>query len=443
METSADVPLLTGLAAVVVLLALNAFFVAAEFALVGSRRTRLEGMAQHGDARAKFALRILDDLPRYISATQVGITLCSLALGWIGEPSLAGAIRAAFKGLPDEIGPVHTDVVATIVAFTVITFTLLILGEMLPKAIALLHPETLSGWVAAPLMAFAWVMAVPTLVVNRSANWLMKALGLNLSGEHERLHSPDEIRMLVEQSQEGGSLGKGDARLLEGVFEFSEKSAQEVMTPRTQMVALERDLRVEAAADVVADARRSRYPVYGESLDDIVGVVHAKDILTAIRQQPGSTIGAVMRPPLFVPGTREVEDVLADMKRLKVHLAVVLDEYGGTAGLVTMEDLLEEIVGDIFDEYDRLDRPRPAPEGAPLLEGSLPVSEFNADHDLQLDDTDYTTIGGYLFGQLGRLPRTGDRITVGRDLFEIVEMDGRRVRTVRYLAGGGEAPKPG
>ncbi|MEO8140413.1 MAG: hemolysin family protein, partial [Gemmatimonadota bacterium] len=422
METSSEVPFLTGLAVVVVLLGLNAFFVAAEFALVGSRRTRLEGMAQHGDARAKFALRILDDLPRYISATQVGITLCSLALGWIGEPSLAAAIRAAFKGLPEQIGPVHTDVVATIVAFTLITFTLLILGEMLPKAIALLHPEALSGWVAAPLMAFAWVMAVPTSVVNRSATWLMKVLGLNISGEHERLHSPDEIRMLVEQSQEGGSLGKGDARLLEGVFEFSEKSAQEVMTPRTQMVALERDLTVEAAADVVALARRSRYPVYGESLDDIVGVVHAKDILTAIRQQPGTTIGAVMRPPLFVPGTREVEDVLADMKRLKVHLAVVLDEYGGTAGLVTMEDLLEEIVGDIYDEYDRLDRPKAAPEGAPLLDGSLPLSDFNADHELQLDDTDYTTLGGFLFGQLGRLPKPGDRITVGGDIFEIVEM---------------------
>lgn len=442
METSSGVPFLVGLAAVVVLVALNAFFVAAEFALVGSRRTRLEGMAQAGDRRASYALRILADLPRYISATQVGITLCSLALGWIGEPTLAHGIRAAFKSLPDELGPIHTDTLASVFAFTVITFVLIILGEMLPKAIALVHPETLSGWLSAPLIGFAWVMALPTMVVNRSATRLLKTLRLNIAGEHGRLHSPDEIRMLVEQSQEGGSLGKEDARLLEGVFEFSEKSAQEVMTPRTQMVALERDLTVEAAADVVAEARRSRYPVYGESLDDIVGVVHAKDILTAIRQQPGGTIGAVMRPPLFVPGTREVEDVLADMKRLKVHLAVVLDEYGGTAGLVTMEDLLEEIVGDIFDEYDRLDRPRAAPAGAPILEGSLAISDFNADHELQLDDTDYTTIGGYLFGQLGRLPRTGDRITVGRDLFEIVEMDGRRVRSVRYLAGGGEAAKP-
>jgi putative hemolysin len=244
--------------------------------------------------------------------------------------------------------------------------------------------------------------------------------------------------MLVEQSQVGGTLRKGDARLLEGVFEFSEKTAQEVMTPRTQMVALERDLTVEDAADIVAQARRSRYPVYVESLDDIVGVVHAKDVLTGVRQTPGTTVGAIMRPPLFVPGTREVEDVLADMKRLKVHLAVVLDEYGGTAGLVTMEDLLEEIVGDIFDEYDRLDRPKPPVlEGAPLLDGSLAISDFNADHALQLDDKEYTTLGGLLFGQLGRLPKPGDRVAMGPDAFEIVEMEGRRVKTVRHLVGGG------
>jgi CBS domain containing-hemolysin-like protein len=172
-----------------------------------------------------------------------------------------------------------------------------------------------------------------------------------------------------------------------------------------------------------------------ETLDDVVGVVHAKDILTAMRQHPGATVGSIMRPPLFVPGTREVEDVLADMKRLKVHLAVVLDEYGGTAGLVTMEDLLEEIVGDIFDEYDRLERPPATPEGAALLDGSLPISEFNAEHELQLDDREYTTLGGYLFGQLGRLPKPGDRVPVGKDVFEIVEMDGRRVKTVRYLVG--------
>ncbi len=439
MEPPAEPSVLAGLASVLVLVALNAFFVAAEFALVGSRRTRLEEMAQRGDRRAAATLRVLQQLPRYISATQLGITLCSLALGWIGEPTLAHNIRSLFSGLPDTLGPVRTDTVASVLAFTVITYGLIILGELLPKTVALFLPEKVGGWVALPLTAFAWTMALPIALLNGSANIFLRRLGFGSTTERERVHSSEEIRMLVEQSQEGGTLGKEDARLLEGVFEFSEKTAQEVMTPRTQMVAMERELTVEDAADIVASARRSRYPVYGESLDDIVGVVHAKDILTAVRQQPGSQLGKVMRPPLFVPGTREVEDVLADMKRLKVHLAVVLDEYGGTAGLVTMEDLLEEIVGDIFDEYDRQDRPKAAPEGAPLLDGGLAISDFNAEHDLQLDDTDYTTLGGYLFGQLGRLPRAGDRIMVGKDAFEIAEMDGRRVKSVRYFVGGGHA----
>jgi CBS domain containing-hemolysin-like protein len=272
-------------------------------------------------------------------------------------------------------------------------------------------------------------MALPIAILNGTANRLLRLMRINPPGERERLHSPEEIRMLVEQSTEGGSLLKQDARLLEGVFEFSEKTAQEVMTPRTQMITLEADLPVERAADVVAAAGRSRYPVFTDSLDDIVGVVHAKDILAALRAHPGRTVREIMRPPLFVPGTREVEDVLADMKRLKTHLAVVLDEYGGTAGLVTMEDLLEEIVGPIYDEYDPQVKARPA--GVPQLDGAMPISEFNSEYGESLDDADYTTIGGYVFGQLGRLPRVGDRVPAGRHALEVVEMEGRRVKALR------------
>jgi CBS domain containing-hemolysin-like protein len=303
------------------------------------------------------------------------------------------------------------------------------------------YPEAVSSWLTPPLMGFAWVMSGPIAVLYGSANRLLRALGINPPGETERLHSPEEIRMLVEQSTEGGSLLQEDARLLEGVFEFSEKTAQEVMTPRTQMAALEADLTVEAAADQVAIHGRSRYPAYTESLDDIIGVVHAKDILSALRSRPGQTIRVIMRAPLFVPGTREVEDVLADMKRLKTHLAIVLDEYGGTAGLVTMEDLLEEIVGPIYDEHDPQDRLGPD-EGAPRLDGSMPISDFNTEYSGSLDDTDYTTIGGYVFGQLGRLPRVGDRVTEGPFSFEVIEMDGRRVKTIRlHITRPEDAPE--
>jgi CBS domain containing-hemolysin-like protein len=430
MEPAAPSSIGLGLASVVVLVLANAFFVAAEFALVGARRTRLDELARAGDGKARLARRAVQSLDRYISATQLGITLASLGLGWIGEPALAGLVGGAFSWLPGSMAAIATHGLASAIAFIIITFLHIILGELVPKALALLYPETVSSWLAGPLIGFAWIMAWPIALLNGTANRLLRLMGIARPGEHERLHSPEEIRMLVEQSGEGGSMLKEDARLLEGVFEFSEKTAQEVMTPRTQMIALESSMAVADAADEVAVARRSRYPVYTESLDEIVGVVHAKDILTALRARPHETVRAIMRPPLFVPGTREVEDVLADMKRLKTHLAVVLDEYGGTAGLVTMEDLLEEIVGPIFDEYDPQDRIPPA-DGAHRLDGAMPITEFNAQYDAALDDTDYTTLGGYVFGQLGRLPRPGDRVTVAPHTFEVVEMDNRRVKSLR------------
>jgi CBS domain containing-hemolysin-like protein len=433
MEPAASPSIGLGLAAVVVLVLANAFFVAAEFGLVGARRTRLDEMARAGDGKARLARRAVQSLDRYISATQLGITLASLGLGWIGEPALAGLIGGGFAWLPAPVAKIATHGVASAIAFIIITVLHIILGELVPKALALLYPEEVSRWVAAPLIGFGWVMQAPIALLNGTANRLLRLMGISPPGEHERLHSPEEIRMLVEQSTEGGSMLKEDARLLEGVFEFSEKTAQEVMTPRTQMIALESSMSVEDAADEVAVARRSRYPVYTESLDDIGGVVHAKDILTALRARPHETIRAIMRPPLFVPGTREVEDVLADMKRLKTHLAVVLDEYGGTAGLVTMEDLLEEIVGPIFDEYDPQDRAAGG-DGAARLDGAMPITEFNSKFDASIDDADYTTLGGYVFGQLGRLPRPGDRVTAGPHVFEVVEMDGRRVKSLRHQA---------
>jgi CBS domain containing-hemolysin-like protein len=430
MEPAESPSILLGLGAVVVLVLANAFFVAGEFALVGARKTRLDELAKAGDGKARLARRAVQSLDRYISATQLGITLASLGLGWIGEPALAHLIEGGFAWLPTPAAAIATHTVASVIAFIIITVLHIILGELVPKALALLYPEAVSGWVAAPLMGFAWVMSLPIAVLNGTSNRLLRLMHINPPGETERLHSPEEIRMLVEQSTEGGSLLKQDARLLEGVFEFSEKTAQEVMTPRTQMVALEADLPVERAADVVAEAGRSRYPVFTDSLDEIVGVVHAKDILAALRSRPGSRVRDIMRPPLFVPGTREVEDVLADMKRLKTHLAVVLDEYGGTAGLVTMEDLLEEIVGPIYDEYDPQEA-RARVGGAPVIDGAMPISDFNSEYGESLDDTDYTTIGGYVFGQLGRLPRPGDRVKAGSHTLEVVEMEGRRVKSLR------------
>lgn len=437
------------LLAVILLVAANAFFVAAEFALVASRRTRIDAMIRRGDRQAKSVKVALQHLDRYISGTQLGITLASLGLGWIGKPALAGTIESLFGGLPAPLDVIATESVAVGVAFAIITILHIVLGELAPKALALLHPEQTSRWVAQPLIVFTIATNPFIWVLNGTANAVLRLFGARAPTEHERVHSPEEIKMLVEQSRRTGGLGAGDARMLEGVFEFSEKNARDVMTPRTDIVALPADASLAEAADRIAAAGRSRYPVAGESLDDIVGIVHAKDILRGLRSKSGDPVKTIARPAFFVPGTREVEDVLADMKRQKVHLAIVLDEFGGTAGLVTMEDLLEEIVGAIYDEYDQVPTPAGAltkPEasggpgggGVPILRGSMEISEVNRLLKLHLDEADYTTIGGLLFGRLGRLPKVGDRINLQGATFEILEMDGRRVGRVRVWPATGE-----
>jgi CBS domain containing-hemolysin-like protein len=418
--------------AVIILLAANAFFVAAEFALVAARRTRIDALVQQGDRKARVVRRALDDLNRQLSAAQLGITVASILLGYVAEESVAALFRSWFDALPTWLNFMARGGIASIVAVSIITFLHVVFGEQAPKTWAIAYPEAISRWIAGPLLFFSWITRPATGLLNWSSNRIVRLMGIKaVAAEAERLHSPEEIRMLVEQSQEGGSLGEQDARLIEGVFEFTEKVAQDVMTPRTQMAALASDLTIAEAADEVAQAKRSRYPVYTESIDEVVGVVHAKDILIRLRANPADRVSAIMRPPLFVPGTREVEDVLADMKRLKVHLAIVLDEYGGTAGLVTMEDLLEEIVGAIYDEYDRAEAAPTVEPGAPVIDGAMPITDLNAEYDLSLDDTEYTTVGGYIFGELGRLPRIGDRVTVQGYGLEVAEMEGRRVRKVR------------
>ncbi|MDP3774891.1 MAG: hemolysin family protein [Gemmatimonadales bacterium] len=414
---------------VLLLVLANAFFVAAEFALVASRRTRIEAMIRRGDTKAKLVRRAIQTLDRYIGATQLGITLASLGLGWVGEPAVAGTIEVLFARLPAPLDAVLTHGVASTIAFAFITFLHIVLGELAPKTLALLHPEDTSRWVAGPLIVFAVATNPFIWLLNGTANAVIRLLGMKTPGEHERVHSPEEIRMLVDQSQRAGKLERDDARLLAGVFEFSEKNARAVMTPRTEIVAIPVDETPAQAADRIAAAGRSRYPVFRASLDDIAGIVHAKDILAAIRSagEPAS-LESLLRPAHFVPGSREVEDVLADMKLLKTHLVIVLDEYGGTAGLVTMEDLLEEIVGPIEDEYDRPRRAAaPAAAGSTTFAGDAALTDVSERGGVRLESDDYSTLGGYLFGALGRLPKVGDRIEVEGGVFEVTTMDGRRV----------------
>jgi CBS domain containing-hemolysin-like protein len=425
-------PVIGRLLAIVVLLLFNGFFVAAEFALVRSRRTRLDAMARAGDAKARLALRATGTLPRLLSASQLGITLASLALGWVAESTLGEALGAWFASLPIAIEQSLRVSFGAIVALASVTYLHVVFGELAPRAVALNHPEQLARWLAPPLMVFAWLVTPFIFVLNRSSQAVLKVFGQRGDMLEEPVHSPEELRLIVEQSQEGGAIPAQDADLIEGVFEFSEKNARGVMTPRTEVVAMPIDTTLEEALAIVEENAFSRYPAYDDSIDNIVGLVLAKDLLRVLRQPPpGFTVQSIMRDVHVVPGSREVEEVLADFKRLKEHMAVVLDEYGGTAGIVTMEDLLEEIVGEILDEHDDPTPPEASTAGGKVIvPGSLNIGELNERFGLTVAQEDYSTIGGFVFGSLGRLPVVGDRVSAGGALFTVREMDGRRIESV-------------
>jgi len=426
---------------------LNGFFVAAEFSLVRSRRTRLEAMVRSGDRLARIALRASSNISRVLSASQLGVTLASLGLGWIAERTLAEIFEGLFARLPFAITVSLSVTIAGIVAYTVLTYLHVVIGELTPKAAALNHPEVFAKFLAPPLLLFGWVMSPFIWVLNRSANGILHAFGQSTASMNETVHSPEELRLLVEQAQESGSLEHGDAQMLGAVFEFSEKNAREVMTPRTEIIAFPVDATLPEILKLVEESGVSRYPVYEETIDDIIGMVLAKDLLKvfiAAAAAEGSnasqnghrvdfTLRDMMRPVHMIPGSREVEDVLADFKRLKIHMAIVLDEYGGTAGVITMEDLLEEIVGEILDEYDTpedSDAPVQTRAGETLVPGSTNLGELNERFGLDIPEDDATTIGGYVFGVLGRLPQPGDRVIAGGAMFTVREMDGRKIDTL-------------
>ncbi|HEX9563202.1 MAG TPA: hemolysin family protein [Gemmatimonadaceae bacterium] len=413
------------------LVLLNAFFVAAEFAAVGARRSKLSEMAEGGDRLARLALRIVTDLDRYISATQLGITIASLALGWVGEPVVAALIDTVLHqfGVNPSPGATHTAAGIT-VAFLVITFLHVVYGELAPKTVALVMPERLTGWVALPLMLFAKLMAPFIALLNGTANASLRLFGVQPMGETQHVHSPDELRMLVMQARAHGTLDESDSAMLAGVFDFHEKKVHDVMRPRTDVVALSVDATEAEVREVLGRERYSRYPVYQETLDDVVGVFLAKDLWLADRPMP-FRLREVMRDPLYIPATRPAIRVLDDLRKTRAHMAVVLDEYGGTAGILTMEDLIEEVIGDIADEYDMISRESVEVNGVLELAGNLSLIDVRSDHKVNIPEGDWSTLGGYVFARLGRIPRIGDRVIFAGGELEVIAMEGRRVAGVR------------
>lgn len=426
---------------VLILVLANAFFVASEFALVAVRRSRIDEMVEQGDSGAVRVKTALAHLDRYIAGTQLGITIASLALGWAGEPAIAFLVDSALNAVGVELPAAASHSAAGIlVSFFVLTFLHIVLGELAPKTFALVRPEAVSKVVAGPLILFSRLMAPLIWIFNGTANALLRLFGIAPVDEAQS-HSPEELRLLVMQARAHGTLDESDSAMLAGVFDFHHKKARDVMRPRTEIVALDIDATEEEVWSILRHERYSRYPVIRESLDDVVGVFLAKDLWL----HPGGTpfsLQSFVRDPLYIPDSRPAERVLDDLRRTRAHMAVVLDEYGGTAGILTMEDLIEEVIGDISDEYDFASRTAVETDGVLELDGTMSLIDVRSDHRVQIPDGDWTTLGGYAFAQLGRLPRMGDRVAVPGGEMEVIAMDGRRIAALRIHRRGANQEIP-
>ncbi len=426
---------------VVILLVLgNGFFVASEFALVAVRKSRIEALAAEGSKPAERLLDLLNNLNAYISATQLGITLFSLGLGYVAEPAVVKVIEPLLITLGNATGaeflssPTLAHTISFIIAFSIITFLHIVFGELAPKTAALELSEKVSMIVALPLQIFYRIFNYPIRLLDWTGTKTVRLFGLHSSGEHGSSYTEDEIRQLINVSQESGHLNEEERRLINQVFEFSETTVKEAMIPRTEIAAISAALTLNEIVEAFQQNGYSRLPVYRDSMDDIAGFIHSKDLMPFLLKPKTFKIEAVLQKPMYVVDTARLEDVLRQMQREKFHFGFVVDEHGGVEGIITLEDLLEEIVGDISDEHDEEvnEQIKDLKDGSYILDGSLAVRDLNKRCDMHLPISEsYTTIAGFLMSEAGQILSEGETVPFNGHLFKIEKVDKRRILKVR------------
>ncbi|HLY94703.1 MAG TPA: hemolysin family protein [Gaiellaceae bacterium] len=401
------------------LILLNAFFVAAEYGLVTARRTRIVELHHQGNRRARDVLRITGDPPRFIAAMQLGVTLTSLGIGALGEQALV-----------EVLDPVMATILAILIAYLLLTFAHVVVGELVPKGIALRHSEGTALWVSAPVRAFFAVFEPVIWALRVTSDGILRLFGVEPpSGEHDVL-SEAELRMLVSRSTQQGEIEEGEQEMIDKVFVFGDKDAASVMVARPDVVALSVDMPPEDAVAAVLESPYTRYPVFRETLDDIVGVLHVRDLFAAMHERglDGLHLDQLLRSAYIVPETKDLASLLQDFRRTSNHFAIVVDEYGAMVGICTLEDLIEEIVGEIEDEFDVAEEPIvQVDEDTYRVDGMFPIEEFNDRFGTDLPDEDYHTVAGFVFGQLGRAPEPGDDVAHDGLRFDVLEVDGNRI----------------
>jgi CBS domain containing-hemolysin-like protein len=419
------------LAGVLALVFANGFFVAAEFSIISVRKTRVDQLVAEGNRRARAVRRAVTQPDRYIAATQLGITMASLGLGWIGEPALAALIEPELAFLPTHLAEATAHTISVATAFTCITSFHIVFGELAPKWVALDRAETVALWVVKPCELFMRALWPFIHVLHGVAQAVVKPLGLHAGDNRALVHSEEELKMLVTASQEAGVLEEREEQMLHRVFGFADLTAGQVMVPRTELVGIEVDAPTESLLELISRSGFARLPVYRHDLDNVVGILHVTDVVRALAAgdraiRPGS----LAREALTVPETLGADDLLAAIRRRGVREAIVIDEYGGTAGLVTFDSLMERIVGTLSSGPGGGERIRIQPDGSAEINGLALVKDVNEQFALDIDEDVYTTVGGYVLGRLGRRARVGDTIEVNGRTMRVVAIDGLRVANV-------------
>lgn len=420
---------------VLLLVLLNGYFVASEFALVAVRKTRIDELVKRGNMTARLVQKALNNLDSFISSTQLGITIASLGLGWIGEPALAHFLEPFITFMPQKAAYISAHGFAAIIAFSLITFLHIVLGELAPKTIALQRSEKVAILIIAPLTFFTTVFRPFIWVLNKAGTLVLWVFGFTAPSGHQLVHSEEEIKMILSQSAEGGAIPRKEAEMMYGVFRLGDIPVKQIMVPRTGIIAFHVATTLKDVVNYVGKHPHSRFPVYEASIDAIVGFVHIKDIyksslLTKENKKLSET--KIIREIIAVPETKRIDEVLKDMRRKRVHIAVVNDEFGGTEGIVTLEDIIESLVGEIQDEFEQpiknIERNK---DGSYSIDGLVEIEKVQAKFKLPIHGQGYTTIGGLIFGLLGHQPQVGDMVQVGNITLQVESMEKRRIKRIK------------
>ncbi len=416
------------------LVLINAFFVACEFAVVKVRRTRIDTLAQLGDFRAKIAEKILTQMTAYLSGAQVGITIASLGLGWLGEPYVAHVINPLLK-LIGLTNPSLISGIATFLGFSIITTAHIVLGEQAPKAFSIEFAEKTCLWIALPFHVFYKGFYPVIWILNSASTLTLKMLRLPPATDKELSLSPEELRIIVTESGASGQLSAVGTQLMQRVLTFTTRTVKEIMIPRTNIIAVDIHENPERIMDTVIESGYSRMPVYDQTLDKILGIVYTKDLLAASENRSLIHVSDIMRSAYFIPESMKVGQLLREFQKRKIHMAIVVDEYGMTSGLATLEDVVEEIVGEIQDEYDtEEERIQKMADGSLIVDGTMGTNDLTQYHGIHFPDSDdFESVGGFILSKLGKIPTGGESIQYRDHVFIVADVHQNRVNKVKIM----------